>query len=319
MEMTKKKRIVMPEFDKNNMIKVAKKIWRQKALFAMLALPMIMYCLFSYVPMTKVTWAFTNLGDVAKSKTTFVGFKNFVELIGTSGFRRAFANTLIISFYNTVFSFPIPIIIALFLNEIQCKWFKKFSQTVIYLPHFLSWAIIGSIFYLLLAPQNSVNAQMANLLNAEPIYFFASLDHIRGILVFTNIWQGAGYGAIVYLAALSGVDQGLYEAATIDGASRFQKMKYISLPCIRPIIVTMLILGLAKVLNIFNQVLVMCTEITYSKVDVIQTYAYRTGIEQMRMGYSMAVSVFKAIISLVLVLSTNAIAKKISDGEEGVF
>lgn len=299
--------------------KRAKKAWKQRSLYLILFVPLVIYILFNYVPMSKVAWAFTNLGDVAKSKVKFVGLENFKALVGTSGFKRAFKNTLIISFYDMVFFFPIPIIIALLLNEIQCKWFKNVSQTIIYLPHFLSWAIIGGIFSLLLAPQNSVNAQIAAFFNTEPIYWFASLKHIRAILVTTNIWQGAGYGAIVYLAALAGIDPGLYEAATIDGAGKFQKMRFISLPCIRPIIVTMLILSLAKVLNVFSQVIVMCTEVTYSKVDVIQTYAYRTGIEQMRIGYSMAVSVFKALISLTLVLITNAIAKKISDGEEGVF
>lgn len=306
-------------YQKDYIKKCIKKAWKQKALYLMLLLPFTVYVLFQYVPMAKVSWAFTNLGDVAKHKVEFVGLANFKELVSTSGFRRAFINTLIISFYDMVFFFPIPIIVALLLNEIQCKWFKNASQTIIYLPHFLSWAIIGGIFSLLLAPQNSVNAQIADLLNVEPIYWFASLKHIRGVLVVTNIWQGAGYGAIVYLAALAGIDPGLYEAATIDGAGKFQKMKYISLPCIRPIIVTMLILSLAKVLNVFSQVIVMCTEITYSKVDVIQTYAYRTGIKQMRMGYSMAVSVFKAAISLALVLITDAISKKLSDGEEGVF
>lgn len=317
--MAKTKTLKKPAFDKQKTIKLMKKAWKQKSLFIMLFIPLAVYVLFAYVPMTKITWAFTNLGAVAKSKTAFIGLENFNKLIGTSSFQRAFANTLIISFYSMLFSFPIPIMIALLLNEIRCKWFKKFSQTVIYLPHFLSWAIIGSIFYLILAPQKSVNAQISELLGVEPIYYFASLKHIRGILVFTDVWQGAGYNAIVYLAALAGVDQGLYEAATIDGASRYQKMRHISLPCIRPIITTMLILGLAKVLNIFNQVIVMCSEIVYSKVDVIMTYAYRTGIDKMQIGYSMAVSVFKALISLILVLTTNAWARKISDGEEGVF
>ncbi len=269
--------------------------------------------------MTKVAWAFTNLGDVTRSKVTFIGWDNFRELFATTGFRRAIVNTLIISFYNMLFSFPIPILIALVLNEIRCKWFKKATQTIIYLPHFLSWAIIGSIFFLLLAPQKSPNAQIAEMLQVKPIYWFSSLDHIRSVLVFTNVWKSAGYGAIVYLAALSGVDPALYEAATMDGATKLQRIKNISLPCIRPIIVTMLILNLAGILNIFDQILVMAPEITYSKVDVIQTYAYRNGIEQMRLAYGMAVSVVTAAVSMILVLSTNWLAKKVSQGEEGIF
>ena len=157
------------------------------------------------------------------------------------------------------------------------------------------------------------------MLQVEPIYWFSSLDHIRSVLVFTNVWKGAGYGAIVYLAALSGVDTALYEAATMDGATKIQRIRHISLPCIRPIIVTMLILNLAGILNIFEQVLVMAPEITYSKVDVIQTYAYRNGIEQMRLAFGMAVSIVTGAVSMILVLSTNWLAKKVSDGEEGIF
>lgn len=284
-----------------------------------LLLPMVVYIMFRYVPMTKIVWAFTNLGDVAKSRVGFVGLKNFQELLATKGFERALVNTLIISFYNMLFSFPIPIIIALILNEIRCKWFKKATQTIIYLPHFLSWAIIGSIFFLILAPQKSPNAQLAEMLQVEPIYWFSSLNHIRLVLVFTNVWKSAGYGAIVYLAALSGVDTALYEAATMDGANKIQRIKNISLPCIRPIVITMLILNLAGILNIFDQVLVMAPEITYSKVDVIQTYAYRTGIEQMRLAYGMAVSIVTGAVSMILVLSTNWLAKRISNGEEGIF
>ena len=305
--------------NQQSLARTGRLIRKQLPLYMILLIPMALYILFRYVPMTKIVWAFTNLGDVAKSKVKYVGIANFQELFRSSGFRKAIVNTLIISFYNMLFSFPIPILIALLLNEIRCKWFKKFTQTIIYLPHFLSWAIIGSIFFLILAPQKSPNAQIAQMLQVEPIYWFSSLNHVRSVLVFTNIWKGAGYGAIVYLAALSGVDPALYEAATMDGATKLQRIKNISLPCIRPIIVTMLILNLAGILNIFEQVLVMAPEITYSKVDVIQTYAYRTGIEQMRLAYGMAVSVVTAAVSMVLVLSTNWFAKKVSNGEEGIF
>lgn len=292
------------------------KIVAQSQFYLMLIIPLAIYILFSYVPMAKVYWAFTNLGEVPLDKVTFVGLDNFRIMINTPGFKRAFVNTLVISFYNTVFTFPVPVALALMLNEIHCKWFRKASQTILYFPHFLSWVVIGSIWFLILAPQYSINSQIAGLLGINPTYFFASNKHIRGLLVLSNIWQGMGYGTIVYLAALSGVDLQLYEASEVEGASRIQQMWHISLPSIRSTIVIMLILGLGKVLNIFTQVVAMCNEIVYEKSDVIQTYAYRTGIGQMRMGYSMAVSVFKAGISLFLVLSTDRLAKKL--GEEGV-
>ena len=306
-------------YTKEDRIKILKKMWGQKYLYLMFLIPFAVYFTFQYLPLTKVPWAFTNLGEVPKYKTSFVGLKHFKNLIGTSAFRRAFVNTLTISFYNLLTGSPSSVLIALCLNEISSKWFKKTTQTIIYLPHFFSWAIIGGIFYLLLAPQNSVNSQISGLLGKEATYYFASLKHIRGLLVFTNRWQGAGYGAIVYLAALAGVDPGLYEAATLDGANKFQKIKHISLPCIRPIITTMFILSIGGILNVFGQVVVLCTEITYAKVDTIDLYAYRTGIQQMKQGYATAVSLFKGVISMYLVWLTNRIVKKMSDGEEGVF
>lgn len=300
----------------NHRTMLRNRIAAQSQFYLMLIIPLALYILFAYVPMAKIYWAFTNLGDVALSKVKFVGLDNFRALIDNPSFKRAFVNTLVISFYNTVFAFPVPIIIALMLNEIQSKWFRKTTQTILYFPHFLSWVVVGSIWYLILAPQYSINSQMAELLGVAPTYFFASNKHIQGLLVASNIWQGAGYGAVVYLAALSGVDTQMYEAATVEGAGRLQQMWHISLPAIRSTIVVMLILGLSRVLNIFTQVVVMCNEIVYEKADVIQTYAYRTGIQDMRMGYSMAVSLFKAVISLILVIGTDKLSKKL--GEEGV-
>lgn len=297
--------------------KTLRQMFQQRALYLMLLVPFAVYFLFNYVPMVKIYWAFTNFGEVAPSKVTFVGFKNFETLLMNSGFLRSFRNTIIISLYNTLIGFPIPIIIALMLNEIQCRWFKRASQTIIYLPHFLSWVVIGSVWYMILAPQFSINSEVSELLGKTPIYYFASNDYIRSLLVFTNIWQGAGYGAIVYLAALSGVDPELYEAATIDGAGKWQQIVHVSLPCIASTIVVMLILGLGKILNIFTQVIVMCNPIVYEKSDVIQTFAYRMGIQQGKIGFSMAVSVFKAAISFVLVIITDKAAKRI--GQDGIF
>ena len=203
MQIFKKKERI--RYTKEEKQKILKKMWAQKYLYLMFIVPFAVYFTFAYLPLTKVPWAFTNLGEVPMYKTEFVGLANFKKLLGTSAFKRAFVNTLVISLYNLLTGIPTSVIIALALNEIQSKWFKKTSQTIIYLPHFLSWAIIGGIFYLILAPQDSVNSQIAEMLGKDPVYYFASLKHIRGLLVFTNRWAGAGYGAIVYLAALVGV------------------------------------------------------------------------------------------------------------------
>lgn len=307
----------VPSLRKSKYQKFFTEIYKQRQLFLIMLIPLAFYILFEYVPLTKIPWAFTNYGEVPASKVEFIGLENFEKLLGSTSFRNAFRNTIIISGLKLLFGFPIPIIIALMLNEIRMKFYKKTIQTIIYFPHFLSWVVIGSIWFVILAPQDSINAQLAELIGMEPIYWFASKEHIRSLLVITDIWAGAGYSAIVYLAAITAVDPSLYEAAKIDGAGKWKQMWNITIATIRPTIVIMLIFQLGKILNIFDQVLVMAQPVVYETADVIQTFAYRTGISDMKVGYGMAVSLFKALISFVLVLVTNKIAKKIDD--QGVF
>ncbi|MEG1924839.1 MAG: ABC transporter permease subunit [Ruthenibacterium sp.] len=297
--------------------KFFREVYKQRQLFLILLIPLAVYILFEYVPMLKVRWAFTNYGEVPASQVSFIGLDNFTKLMGSASFMNAFMNTLIISGLKLLFGFPIPVIIALMLNEIVGPIYKKTVQTIIYFPHFLSWVVIGSVWFIMLAPQNSINAQIAELLGTTPTYWFASKEHIRSLLVITDIWAGAGYSAIVYLAAITSIDPTLYEAAKMDGAGKFTQLWHITVASIRPTIVIMLIFQLGKILNIFDQVLVMASPIVYETADVVQTYAYRTGIKDMKIGYSMAVSLFKAVISFVLVLITNKVAKKIDD--QGVF
>lgn len=296
---------------------VIKTLYKQRQLFYIIAIPLALYLLFEYLPMLKLRWAFTNFGEVPESQVSFVGLDNFIKLINTESFINAFKNTIIISFLKLVFGFPIPIIIALMLNEISSRLFKSSVQTIMYFPHFLSWVVIGSIWFLILAPQDSVNSQLASLMGTDATYWFASKEHIRELLVLTDIWAGAGYSAIVYLAAITSIDPTLYEAAKVDGAGKLSQIWNITLASIRPTIIIMLIFELGKILNIFDQVLIMAAPVVYETADVIQTYAYRTGISEMRIGYGMAVSIFKAAIGFMLVIITNKFAKKIN--EEGVF
>lgn len=307
----------LPSLGKSKLQKFFTEVYKQRQLFLIMLIPLAFYILFEYVPLTKIPWAFTNYGEVPVSKVEFIGLKNFEKLMGSTSFRNAFKNTVIISLLKLLFGFPIPIFIALMLNEIRKQFYKKTVQTIIYFPHFLSWVVIGSIWFVLLAPQDSVNAQLAQLIGVEPIYWFASKEHIRSLLVITDIWAGAGYSAIVYLAAIAGVDPTLYEAARMDGAGKWKQMWHITIASIRPTIVIMLIFQLGKILNIFDQVLVMAQPVVYETADVIQTFAYRTGISEMKVGYGMAVSLFKAVISFALVVVTNRLAKKITD--QGVF
>jgi len=283
----------------------------------MMLIPAAVFVLFHYIPLTKITWAFTNYGEVPASKVSFIGWDNFARLFRLSAFKRAFRNTLIINGLKLVFYFPMPIIIALLLNEMGIRRYKSSVQTIIYFPHFLSWVVVGSIWFVLLAPQNSVNAEISAWLGIDPIYFFADRKYIRGILVASDIWQGAGYGAILYLAALTSISPELYESAIVDGAGKFRQIWHITLPGIRSTIVILFILKVADLLEIFEQVLVMAKPIVRDVTDVIDLYAYRTKISKMQLEYAMSVNIFKTVIAFLLVLGTNRLARAL--GEEGVF
>jgi len=283
----------------------------------MLIIGMTWYVIFEFYPMTKVFWAFTNIGQVAPSKISFVGFANFSRLLSTAQFRRSFWNTVYISFLKILIGFPVPIIFALLLNEMRNILLKRSIQTIIYLPHFLSWVVIGAIWYIILSPAKSPNAQLAEWLGKTPTYWWATDKYIRGLLVATDIWRNAGYGTIIYLASIMAIDPNQYEAAIIDGANRWKQTWHITIPSIRSVIVILLILKIGKVLDVFKQVFVLTTPIVRESGDVLMTYAYRTGISQMQIGYAMAVSLFKAVIGLSLVILSNRLAKKFK--EEGVF
>jgi putative aldouronate transport system permease protein len=311
----KKKTAAKPNFYKKS--NLLQRIKSRKGLMIMLAIGMTWYLIFQYYPMTKIYWAFTNLGMVPPSKISFIGFQNFVRLFSTTQFLRSLWNTFYISFLKILIGFPLPIIFALLLNEMQISFIKRSIQTIIYVPHFLSWVVIGSIWYIMLSPINSPNAEIAGLFGVEPVYWWATDKYIRGLLVASDIWRNAGYGTIVYLASIMSINPNLYEAAIIDGANRWQQTWNITIAGIRSVIIILLILRVGKVLNLFQQVFVLTTPIVRGPSDVLMTYAYRTGIQQMQTGYAMGVSLFKAAIGLSLVLLTNWLAKKIK--EEGVF
>ena len=297
------------------------RLWQRlsvrKGLLIMLAVGMTWYAIFEFLPMFKVYWAFTNFGRVAPSKVSFIGLANFTKLFSVGQFRRALWNTFYISFQKIVFGFPVPIIFALLLNEMRINTVKRTIQTIIYVPHFLSWVVVGAVWYIILSPAGSPNAEFFAFFGLKPVYWWASARYIRSLLVATDIWRNAGYGTIIYLASIMAIDPNLYEAAFIDGANRWQQTWHITLAGIKSVIVILLILRIGRVLNLFKQVFVLTTPIVRTPSDVLMTYAYRTGIQEMQIGYAMAVSVFKAAIGLSLVLASNWLAKQIK--EEGVF
>ena len=285
------------------------RVRKQKFLLLMLLPGMIWYLVFKYMPMLGLGLAFTDYGF--RANVSFVGLDNFQRLFTSTIFWNAFRNTLLISFYNKIFYFPIPLISALLINELKSFKVKKGIQFLIYIPYFFSWVVVGTIFVNLLSPSSGPVNAIIKAMGGEPIYFMASPDYFRGILVSSYIWRQTGYGAVIFIAALTTVDAQLYEAAMIDGCGHWGRLIHITLPSIRSTIVTMLLLNLSHVLMIFEQVLVMYNAAVYDVADVLQTYVYREGILSGDMGYSIAVGMFTSIISLILVLSTNKLSSKL--------
>ena len=287
------------------------RIGRQKYLLLMLLPGILWYVVFKYLPMLGLSLAFTDYGF--RAKVSFIGLKNFRRLFSSAIFWNAFRNTLLISIMNIVFYFPVPLVVALMINELKSLRVKKGIQFLIYIPYFFSWVVVGSIFVNLLSPSAGPVNAIIKALGHDPIYFMASPKHFRGIIVLSYIWRQMGYGAVIYIAALTTVDPQLYEAATIDGAGHWGRLIHVTLPSIRSTIVTMLLLNLSHVLMIFEQILVMYNAAVYDVADVLQTYVYREGVLNGDVGYSIAVGMFTSIISLILVLSTNKLSAVVLD------
>lgn len=281
---------------------------RQKAILVLLIPGIIWYLVFKYGPMLGSLYAFTDYGT--KAATSFIGFDNFKQLFSSPGFLGAFRNTLLISMYNLIFYFPLPIVLALLMNEVLNKAFKRFIQFVVYIPHFFSWVVVGAIFALILSPsQGMVNALIKEL-GGKPIYFMALPQYFRAILVSSYIWRDVGYGTVIYIATLSTIDVQLYDAATVDGAGYWAKLRYITLPSLKGTIATVLLLTVARILLVFEQVLVMSRPTVLSVGEVLSTLAYTEGLQYGNIGYATAISLFTAVVSTILVIGCNQFSKK---------
>lgn len=292
---------------------------KHKYLFIMLLPILIWYGIFHYGPLYGIQLAFKDFSPVKGIwGSPWVGMEYFKFLFYQSpDFWRIFRNTVLISCYNIVFGFPAPIILALLLNELRSGMFKKVAQSISYIPHFFSWVVLSGIIIIMLSPSEGPVNYLLKLMHIEPIYFLADTNYFRPTLVVTNIWKEVGWGTIIYLAALAGVDPTLYEAATIDGASRLKQIWHITLPSILPVVTIMFILSLGGILNAgFDQIFNLYSPSVYEVGDVIDTYVYRAGIQNFQFGLTTAVGLFKNIIGIILVLSTNYIVKKM--GQEGV-
>ncbi|WP_230873844.1 ABC transporter permease [Paenibacillus woosongensis] len=293
-----------------------RKLYRQRHIQVMALLGIAWIILFNYVPMYGIIIAFKDYRIIRTiAEAPWVGLEHFKAFFEDDNFVNVMKNTLGISLIKLIIGFPLPIIFALFLNEIRSLRYKKAIQTISYLPHFLSWVVLGGILTTWLADVGIINNILLALnLIKEPISYLAEPDYFWGIIITSDIWKELGWSAIIYLAAISSVSPDLYEAATIDGAGRFQKMWYVTLPSIKGTISILFILAVSGVLNSnFDQILVLRNALNESASNVIDIYVYQTGMLSGRFSYSTAVGLFKSVIALILLLIANSVTKKLNN------
>ena len=285
-------------------------------LYVMLAIGLSVIILFKYFPMYGVLIAFKDL-DVVKGiwDSPWVGWDNFTYLFSFPDFYNVLKNSILISLYSFLWGFPAPILLALVLNEVRRQRVKRVVQTVVYLPHFISWVVIaGMVINFTSVPDGVINAALSKF-GAEPIAFLQKPQYFRSIIVISDIWKEIGWGTIIYLAAISGVSSDMYEAATIDGANRLQRIIYITLPSIMSTVVVMLIMRLGSVLkNGFEQIFLLYNATVYDVADVFETFTYRIGMIDGRYGFATAVGLFQSVVGLVFILAANKLAKKFGGG-----
>ena len=291
----------------------------QLELYAMMAPATVLIILFSIVPLFGLLIAFENYRPVSGVAGIFTSpwnnFKNFKILFKNYDFIPMLKNTLGINLLNNLISIPVTLFFALMLNEVMNEKFKSLIQTVTYMPHFLSWVVFGGLFMTLLSTDNGfVNSIMMNIgLIKDPIGFMAEPKYFWGITVISSLLKELGWGAILYIAAIAGISQDLYEAAMIDGAGRFKRMWYITIPCIKPTLMIMIIFAVSGMLNNnFTQIYVFQNSLNISASQVIDTYIYEYGLRQMQFGVATAVNLVKSVIAMILLLGANKISNKLT-------
>jgi len=299
---------------KSNSESFKKNLRRYGGYYTMLVLPILYFIIFKYLPMIGNVLAFRRYSAAAPLfGTEWVGMTYFKQFLSSSDFWQKFKNTLLISTESLVFTFPIPIIFALLLNEVKNVRFKKFVQTASYLPHFLSMVVVAGLIFGML----SVNGGTINLIRKwmglEAINFLMEPQWFRTIYIVSNVWQEMGWNAIIYIAAISGIDDSLYEAGMIDGANRFQQTIFITLPSISGTVVISLILAVGGMLSVGSEkILLLMNDLNKETADVISTYVYRLGLIDNNYSYSTAVGLFDAVIGLILVGGANLVSRRIT-------
>lgn len=296
-----------------NVLHTVKKIGKNWQLYLFLLPTLAYFFIFKYVPMYGLQIAFKDFIAVQGIwGSKWVGFEHFQRFFDSYQFWNLIQNTLLISLYQLLFSFPIPIIFALMLNQVTHTRFKKFVQTVTYAPHFISVVVLVGMIFIFLSPSNGFINNLIKLFGGEPIYFMGSADWFRTVFIGSEIWQTTGWSAIIYLAALTSIDPQLHEAAMMDGASKFKRILNIDIPGIMPVIMILLILSVGNFVSIgFQKVLLMQNALNITNSEVIQTYVYKTGLIGSQFSYAAAIGLFENIANFILLIMMNQFAKKI--------
>ncbi|MBR3927583.1 MAG: sugar ABC transporter permease [Clostridia bacterium] len=296
-------------------VPIRKQLNRFKWYYLMILPILVWYIMFSYVPMFGISIAFFDYNAYQGfAGSQWYGFHWFEYLLDDQLLRIAFVNSLIINLQCLIFSFPMPIILALLLNECRAIKFKRTVQTISYLPHFISWAIVGGLVYSLLSPSSGFVNTVIKALGGEPIYFMGDSRYTRSIIVISGIWKGIGWGSILYLAALTGINQELYEAATLDGANKLQQVWHITLPGISHIISMQLIFYFTGFFDVgFEQTFNLVNPVTYDTGLVISLLVYNKGLKQAQFEFATAVGLLQSIMGMIMLVTANGITRKISE------
>jgi putative aldouronate transport system permease protein len=288
---------------------------KMKTLYLLFLFPAVSLLIFKYLPIYGIIIAFKDF-SIYKGiwASEWAGFANFKFFFGSMYFWRILKNTVVISLMRLIFGFPAPILLAILINEMGNLKLKKIVQSISYLPHFMSWVVLASIITEILSPQRGIVAFVYTLFGATPPNFLIDANVFRPMLIITGIWREIGWGTVIYLAALAGINPELYESAAIDGANRFRMAAHITIPCLVPVMTILFILRLGRILNAgFEQILNLYNPLVYEVADIIDTFVYRVGLLERRYDYGAAVGLFKNAIGISLVLGSNAIIRKFND------
>ncbi|MCR2803576.1 ABC transporter permease [Paenibacillus soyae] len=291
------------------------KIRQNYELYLFLLPAVAIYLVFKYYPMYGVQIAFK---DFRASKgiwgSEWVGFEHFIRFFEAYNFWPIMENTILLSVYSLVFSFPIPIIVALMLNQMMAKRYKKFVQTVIYAPHFISTVVLVGMLGVFLSPNSGIVNHIITFFGGEPVLFMADEGWFRPLYILSGIWQETGFATIIYLAALAGVNPELHEAAVMDGASKWKRIRHVDIPGILPTIIILLVLAMGNVMSVgFEKAYLMQSDLNYAVSNIIPTYVYELGIQKAQYSFSAAIGLFNAVINVVLLVTVNKVAKKLTE------